>query len=223
MRCRWLTIATSVILLLTSCALNASEAQVSPVNGASQHSPVPTPSPAIQSQRASPTAQPSTLPAASDDQRTEIEKSLNLYPAPASCATSPLVGPEERKRFPAWWLDGQGIAAGTPIGALFEGGNKIQWHLNTVAALTATGERLDASAPPLKLEHVEGIGTMIDDADSRYSSEVYFPAPGCWRIEAEAGQQTLEATVYVYPLACKPPNMRGPNEAAPAGACVPPQ
>lgn len=110
------------------------------------------------------------------------------------------------------------MAAGTPIGVLFEGGNKIQWHLSTADALTATGERLDASAPPLTLEHVVGISNMTD-VDSVYSSGVVFPAPGCWRMQAHAGAQTLDATVYVYPLACKPPNMREPNESA-AGPCV---
>ena len=40
-------------------------------------------------------------------------------------------------------------------------------------------------------------GPGIDGA--AYATGMIFPAPGCWRIQGAAGDQTLEAIIYVYP------------------------
>ena len=125
-----------------------------------------------------------------------------LYAAPTSCAVTPMVGNERRRGgFPAWWLDGSGIAAGNPVGVLFVGGNKIQWQLEEPGTPTISGERLDTNSSALEVD-VNMIGPYT------HSSILLFPTPGCWRLHAEAGAQSLEAIVYVYPESCRPKGMR---------------
>lgn len=144
-----------------------------------------------------------------------------LYPVPATCAAAPWSGWEQRRTFPASWLDGAGLAAGNPLGAyLFEGGRgqKIQWQAEPGGnnTLVLAGARLDgpAPAPPqLVSQYVIGVGT--------WSTTTAFPAPGCWRIEATDGVHTLAAIVYVYPRACTPSAIRDPREVV-TGPCAPP-
>ena len=147
------------------------------------------------------------------------------YPVPASCPAMPLVGPQPRKGFPAYWLDGKNLAAGTPIGVLFEGGNKVQWHAEHKGKLTIAGQRLDGPAPPLetRIVAIDLSDRNAPDFGSIFSSETTFRAPGCWRIQAAAGDQALDTTVYVYPWSCRPDGMRGRDyqPAAPA-PCAPP-
>jgi hypothetical protein len=142
----------------------------------------------------------------------------DLYAVPASCAVTPMVGQERRRTFPAWWLDGDGMAAGTPIGVLFEGENKIQWQLEHPGTLVISGKRLDGQEPPLEAENIIPISVNPATFElATYSSNIIFSTPGCWGFHAEAGSQSLDAIVYVYPYSCRPPNMRGrpgePSEA----------
>jgi hypothetical protein len=121
------------------------------------------------------------------------------YPVPASCPATPWVGREVRWTFPAWWLDGRGIAVGTPIGILYAGGNKLFWHLSPDDPFRFSSERLDGPAPPAELFY-SGYGP----------SGLHFPTAGCWRIRAEGpDNQRLDAVVYVYPWGCRPENERG--------------
>ncbi len=138
------------------------------------------------------------------------------YPIPSSCPVTPLVGPDRRRSFPAWWLDGEGIWAGTPIGVLYEGYNKIQWQYEPPGNLEVTGGRLDGPAPPLRVD-LAGIGV------GTYSSATTFPAPGCWRIAATAGDHRFEATVYVFPSGCRPAGLREPNPPATPTPCTAPR
>lgn len=156
------------------------------------------------------------------DRRTEAQKAFNVYPIPASCPTTSFVGPEERRSFPAWWLDGDDIAAGTPLGVLFQGWNKIQWQLSDAAPLMITGQRLHGPVQALKVDLLSGIGNGTT-ADDLYSSGTVFPAAGCWKLRADAEQQHLEATVYIYPFACKPLNLRERDEPNIPVNCTPPE
>lgn len=149
------------------------------------------------------------------------------YPVPTSCAVTPLVGPEQRQDFPAYWLDGDRLAAGTPSGILFEGGNKVEWLTATSSRLTITGQRLDgpAAALTVRLIPLDTANPTVRNFGSIFSSEATFPAPGCWRLSATADDQTLVATVYVYPWSCRPLDLRSrtyrPASSAPCAAPTP--
>lgn len=139
------------------------------------------------------------------------------FPPPASCPVTPWRAFERRRGFPAFWLDGDGMAAGVPVGAvLYEGAQKVQWQAEPGGdrALSVTGERLDGQAPAARAENpvLIGVGT--------WSSSTVFPAPGCWHLRGGDGVHTLAATVYVYPAACRPAAIGGlPSTPVP---CRPP-
>jgi hypothetical protein len=125
---------------------------------------------------------------------------------------APLTTREVRWTFPAWWLDGRGIAVGTPVGALFAGRNKLMWQLFPNDPFRFSSARLDGPAPPAEL-FLTGFGP----------SGLVFPVAGCWRLRAEApGDRTLEAIVYVYPWGCRPQGMQGDPPPSPE-PCDPPQ
>jgi len=139
------------------------------------------------------------------------------YPAPRACRITPMSVHEARQRFPAWWLDGHDLSVGTPIGALYEGENKLYWiwqhpapHLNLV------GVRIDG--PPSKGPIIMG------GPESGGPSTVTFSAPGCWSLHAEGNDQHLDAVVYVYPWMCRPEGLRSRSTpVASQEPCTPPE
>jgi hypothetical protein len=46
---------------------------------------------------------------------------------------------------------------------------------------------------------------------------VVFPLPGCWELRGTAGEQEVEAVVYVYPAGCRPADE---HATAVAGGCA---
>lgn len=140
------------------------------------------------------------------------------YPPPGSCAVAPWSGHERRRTFPAFWLDGDGLAAGNPVGALlYEGGQKIQWQAAPGGGETIAidGARQDAPAPPATARAVP-----LDAGV--WSSETTFPAPGCWRLRATDQLHRLDLVVYVYPAACRPAALRDVAPTPSRGDCLPP-
>jgi len=141
------------------------------------------------------------------------------YPPPASCAVAMWSVNERRNTFPAFWLDGAGLAAGNPVGpVLFAGGQKVQWQATAAGSgdLAVTATRLDGLAAPGRAEYAVklDVGT--------WSTSTVFPEPGCWHIQATAGVHRLDTTVYVYPAACRPAPLREPG-SAPEPCLVPGQ
>lgn len=227
--CTVCLVAVIFLLLLTNCAVTSPTAQqqrASPSSGvgaggsSGSRSASPTPS-------SSPP--PPTLPAgtaADEDGRTAAQKAYHVYPIPAACSATPFVGPDKRHDFPAWWLEGQGIVAGTPLGVLFQGGNKLHWQLTTAAPLQVTGASRDGQQQPLNVALLSGIGTgttLVNGTteDYLYSSVIVFPTPGCWSVRANAGPQRLNATVYIYPFTCKPLSLRERDEPNMPVNCTP--
>ncbi len=142
------------------------------------------------------------------------------YPVPASCPVTRWSGHERRRAFPAFWLDGDGLAAGNPIGpVLFAGGQKIQWQAEAPGAgdLVVTRQRLDSPTPAAAAHNVQTIGVAT------WSSNTMFPAAGCWRLEATAGAHHLAVTVYVFPAGCRPAGLREASQAATPAPCVAPE
>lgn len=69
--------------------------------------------------------------------------------------------------------------------------NKLAWE--TVSLWdepTVSGERIDATAPPLQVLGLNGSAPS-------YRSPVLFPTPGCWRVTARIGDVTLTYVVSV--------------------------
>jgi len=197
-----------IVLMLAACAdTPAAPTPVAPAPPVSIA--VPTVTPYV---FPTPTARPR-------EARVPIPRPRTLpYAVPASCVASPMAGAEVRRGYPAWWLDGMNLWAGNPLGVYYVGGNKVQWQPDQMGpydkndAISASGMRLDAPAPPMKLDNPVNIGTG-------YSSGVYFSTPGCWQLHGAVGTQTLDATVYVYPDGCAPELLTG----SPMFACTPPE
>ena len=139
------------------------------------------------------------------------------YPPPASCAVAVWSAHEHRNTFPAFWLDGAGLAAGNPVGpVLFAGGQKMQWQATAEGSgeLAVTATRLDGPASPGGVERPGRLAVGI------WSTETVFPAAGCWHVQATAGIHTLDAIVYVYPAACRPAPLR--EQGGTPGPCLAP-
>jgi len=75
----------------------------------------------------------------------------------------------------------------------YEPGQKVLWYKPTDYALTVTGRRTDGAAPPL----VYDIARDPRPRGPIQPSRVYFPAPGCWEINAKAGSSELRFVVLV--------------------------
>jgi len=139
------------------------------------------------------------------------------YPVPTTCPVAPWTTTERRRTFPAFWLDGDGLAAGDPLGPLlFEGWQKIQWQAEEAGAgtLQVTGQRLDGPAPSIKAQNIYEV------APATWSTGTVVPAPGCWRLQATAGVHHLDAIVYAYPAACRPANLQDPALTPTADRCT---
>ena len=72
-------------------------------------------------------------------------------------------------------------------------GQKVLWHKPTEYPLTVTGRRIDGDAPPL----VYDIARDPRPRGPIQPSRVYFPAAGCWEIDAKAGSSELRFVVLV--------------------------
>lgn len=146
------------------------------------------------------------------------------FPPPPGCAATPWHGHERRHDFPAFWLDAGGLAAGDPAGpVLFAGAQKIQWQAAVAESreLSVTGTRLDdaaattgANQPVPLVEHPVPLDAGV------WSTSMTFPEAGCWRLQATSGTHAFAAIVYVFPAACRPPELRQPG--ATPGECRPP-
>jgi hypothetical protein len=72
-------------------------------------------------------------------------------------------------------------------------GQKVLWYKPTDQLLTVTGRRIDGAAAPL----VYDISRDPRPRAPIQPSRVYFPASGCWEINAKAGTSELRIVVLV--------------------------
>jgi hypothetical protein len=88
----------------------------------------------------------------------------------------------------AWWTenDEYSLHAG-------EDGNKLGWFRPAGAELQITGKHLDGEAFPLEAEVPTIYPTRFQ------ATGVYFPAAGCWQIDAIAEDKELSFVVWVEP------------------------
>jgi len=78
-----------------------------------------------------------------------------------------------------WWRDG------------------YVWNKEPQPALTVTGERLDAPAPPLHAS--EATNASASDIGSAMLTGVDMPTLGCWKITGKYGEVELSFIVWVAP------------------------
>ncbi len=131
-----------------------------------------------------------------------------LYPLPATCSVTPLTGPQQGHwGYVARWWAGTGLTASAPPGPLYQNvGYDFRWELQARAPLALSGHSLDQPDQSIGLE------TDLNQSLSVvYPTEIVFPSPGCWMLHAQAGEQTLDVTVYVYPYDCLPADRRPPG------------
>jgi hypothetical protein len=142
------------------------------------------------------------------------------YTAPASCKATPFSGFARRRGFPAFWIDGQGLSVGSPVGVLYEGDQKLQWQATATqsGSLTVSGDREGSSGGGSKT--LLSIDNLQEIGPGTWSSSAVFPSSGCWRVHASAGLSSLDTIIYVYPYECRPSNLRQ-GSAGPPGTCEP--
>ena len=84
-------------------------------------------------------------------------------------------------------------------------GDKLPWVTTLRSERpTISGERIDESAPPLRVLGVNR-GSFAGAADPSYMSAVSFPTAGCWRLRARVGDVSL---VYVVRIVVADENPR---------------
>jgi len=84
-------------------------------------------------------------------------------------------------------------------------GDKLPWVTTPRSERpTITGQRIDETAPPLRVLGVNR-GSFAGAADPSYMSAVSFPTAGCWRLRARGGDVSL---VYVVRIVVADENPR---------------
>jgi hypothetical protein len=74
------------------------------------------------------------------------------------------------------------------------------WTVGTTGELTIQGRRVDASAPPLRARINSGMPetAFAEVAGGRFwSSGIYFPTEGCWRVTGRVGRASLTFVVFM--------------------------
>jgi hypothetical protein len=93
--------------------------------------------------------------------------------------------------------DGTWTARTDQVGADGTIGNKLLWVTTPPwEKPTISGERIDASAPPLRVSGVN-TGSFSGAANPSHMTPVGFPTPGCWRLRARLGDVSLVYVVRV--------------------------
>jgi hypothetical protein len=99
----------------------------------------------------------------------------------------------------ALWPDGKLVAGPLPDGSSYAEINadgtisaKLGWWRAVEGQLSIDGERLDASAPPLRADVPHGYGPTGFQA-----TDLVFPTPGCWQVVGRVGDARLKFVVLV--------------------------
>ena len=142
---------------------------------------------------------------------TSVEIAVGYDAATDVCLPSPLSstrpGDPDQAAFTDTWYgdDPNGLWAG--LGRENEGvwttSNRVLWWRLNPIPIEVSGRRLDADAPPLKADLIEGY-----EGFSHHISSISFPEPGCWEIEASAGDMQLRFVVGVAPFDESPIGLR---------------
>lgn len=177
-RAGWLPIVLLLALLGAGCGLN--------VTGG----PPPSPPPSVALQRTDaaptprPTAQPSSSTAAQDCPVTE--PTIATPPTAVPGGRDPLSrGPYYVSADRQVWAQDWGWTS-TP------GTRKVLWLKPLGAPLELRGQRLDATAPPLRIS-----SGGYDQFDYQ-SIHLTFPTEGCWEIVAQSGNSVLRFVMYIH-------------------------
>jgi len=88
----------------------------------------------------------------------------------------------------AWWTDQEDDQL-----HVTKEGIKLGWFRPAGAPLEITGQRIDAKAPPLHADIPTTYPTRFQ------ATGLYFPAWGCWEVNAKAEDSELTFVVWVEP------------------------
>ena len=89
---------------------------------------------------------------------------------------------------PTWWTDQEDYQL-----HVTEEGIKLGWFRPAGVPLEITGQRMDAKAPPLHADIPATYPTRFQ------ATGLYFPAEGCWEVNAKAKASELTFVVWVEP------------------------
>lgn len=127
---------------------------------------------------------------------------LQPYSIPPSCAATHWKGPEDRfgVLHAGYWLDGNGITAGSSLGLLWAGAeNTVEFWLKAMGPISVSGNAAGDPSTTLRVS----LNDTQSQGGEHWVATIVFPTAGCWQVAARAGSQTFAASVYVYPEACK--------------------
>ncbi len=96
------------------------------------------------------------------------------------------------------WIEGNGVVIGVPGGLLYEGNNPVFWRGDDgeMQFYIASIERPEE-------ETQTDLAAGTDEGGQVWSSWLTFESAGCWQVSAEQGDKRVDATVVVYPAACR--------------------
>jgi hypothetical protein len=93
--------------------------------------------------------------------------------------------------------DGVYEVARGDVGADGSIGNKLGWATTPATAYPRiSGQRIDGTAPPLRVKSVN-LGQSSNSTRPSFASAVAFPSAGCWRLTARVGDVSLVYVVRV--------------------------
>lgn len=150
----------------------------------------------------------------------DAREALRPWPVPAGCPATPLIGPvvstsPRTYGHITYRVDGEQFRLAGDLDLLFEGENALRWYPDTWVEPLIDGTQLDGGLTVFVTSFIRS----VDEAGEHAATTLLFPAPGCWQLRGVAGEQAVEATVYVYPVACRPPDEHG---TAVTGVCEQP-
>jgi hypothetical protein len=134
---------------------------------------------------------------------------LRIRPSPSCPVTRPNGRrPSGEPASPHWhgngllWAsletDGVYVVARGEVGADGSIGNKLGWATTPATAYPRiSGQRIDGTAPPLRVKSVN-LGQSSNSTRPSFASAVAFPSAGCWRLTARVSDVSL---VYVVRVA----------------------
>ncbi|MDQ2951301.1 MAG: ABC transporter permease [Chloroflexota bacterium] len=125
------------------------------------------------------------------------------WPVPSDCPISRIVV-QQPDRVPAYFAQGgQGLAVGSFFNLYFSGDNSIQTSGGVGVAVIESAVNLTSGEGSAKLVNAQQTaGNGIAFAQLRFTTF------GCWKLRAVVGAATQDLVVYVYPAACRPPQLQ---------------
>jgi hypothetical protein len=127
------------------------------------------------------------------------------YPVPTDCAVTPFddvglsLSATNRQRI-LYTIDGDGMSLTGNLALLYAGENTVRWYPDEWSTITLDAALAGSGTAALVTNEIRS-----SDHDGEHLATTFlFPAEGCWELTATTEDgASLNATVYVYPDACR--------------------